>query len=100
HGIPAPGSEASAPRSPAMVRKIRGSLGSILADAQERGLVARNVVRELRSRRREGKERRAERRQKGKLKVGVDIPTPDEIKRILNAASGQLRPLLMTAIFT
>jgi len=63
-------------------------------------LVARNVVRELRSRRREGKERRAERRQKGKLKVGVDIPTPDEIKRILNAASGQLRPLLMTAIFT
>ncbi len=99
HGIPAPGSEDNAPRSPAMVRKIRGSLGSILADAQERGLVARNVVRELRSNRRRGKERRAERRQKGKLKVGVNIPTPDEIKRILNAASGQLRPLLMTAIF-
>ena len=100
HGIPAPGSEDNAPRSLAMVRKIRGSLGSILADAQERGLVARNVVRELRSNRRQGKERRAERRQKGKLKVGVDIPSPDEIKRILNAASGQLRPLLMTAIFT
>ena len=74
HGIPAPGSEDNAPRSPAMVRKIRGSLGSILADAQERGLVARNVVRELRSNRRRGKERRAERRQKGKLKVGVNIP--------------------------
>jgi integrase len=100
HGIPAPGSEDNAPRSPVMVRKIRGSLGSILADAQERGLVARNVVRELRSSRRQGKERRAERRHKGKLKVGVDIPTPDEIKCILNAASGQLRPLLMTAIFT
>jgi integrase len=100
HGTPAPGSEDNSPRSPAMVRKIRGSLGSILADAQERGLVARNVVRELRSNRRRGKERRAERRQKGKLKVGVDIPTLDEIKRILGAASGQLRPLLMTAIFT
>jgi integrase len=100
HGFPAAGTENNAMRSPAMVKKIRGSLGSILADAQERGLVARNVVRELRSNRRRGKERRAERRQKGKLKVGVDIPTADEIKRILNAASGQRRPLLMTAIFT
>ncbi|MGO9629513.1 MAG: tyrosine-type recombinase/integrase [Xanthobacteraceae bacterium] len=100
HGTPALGSDDNSPRSPAMVRKIRGSLGSILADAQERGLVARNVVRELRSNRRRGKEGRAERRQKGKLKVGVDIPTPDEIKRILGAASGRLRPLLMTAIFT
>jgi integrase len=38
--------------------------------------VARNVVRELRSGRRRGKERHTERRQKGKLKVGVDIPSP------------------------
>ena len=42
-------------RSPAMVRKILTSLGSILADAQERGLVAQNVVRGLRANRR-GKE--------------------------------------------
>jgi integrase len=34
-------------RSPAMVRKVLVSLGSLLADAQERGLVARNVVRDL-----------------------------------------------------
>ena len=39
-------------RSPAMVRKVRGSLGAILADAQERGLVAQNVVRALRANRR------------------------------------------------
>jgi hypothetical protein len=31
-------------RSPAMVRKVRRSLGGILADAQERGLAAQNVA--------------------------------------------------------
>jgi integrase len=88
------------PRSRAMVKKIRGSLGSILADAQERGLVARNVVRDLRSKRRRGGERRAERRQKGRLKMGVDIPTRDEIRAIVEHAGGRSRPLLLTAIFT
>jgi integrase len=38
-------------RSPAMVRKILTSIGSLLSDAQERGLVAQNVVRGLRLRR-------------------------------------------------
>jgi integrase len=88
------------PRSPALVKKVRGSLGAILSDAQERGLVARNVVRELRSTRRRGKERRADRRQKGKLKVGVDIPAPKEIKAIIEAAEGRWRPFFLTAIFT
>jgi integrase len=88
------------PRSPGLVRKIRGSLGAILADAQERGLVARNVVRELRAGRRRGRERRAERRQKGKLKVGVDIPTPAEIRAIIETADGRWRPFFLTAIFT
>lgn len=88
------------PRSAALVKKVRGSLGAILADAQERGLVARNVVRELRSSRRRGKERRADRRQKRKLKVGVDIPAPDEIKAIIEAADGRWRPFFLTAIFT
>jgi integrase len=86
--------------SPAMVRKIRSSLSGILADAQERGLVAHNVVRDLRSRRRRGKERQAERRQRGKLKVGVDIPSPDEVKAILAAAQGRWRPFLLVAVFT
>ena len=63
------GAEAQ-PRSPAMIRKIRVSLSSLISDAQERGMVARNVVRDLRSTRRRGAERRAERRQKGKLKIG------------------------------
>jgi integrase len=88
------------PRSSAMVRKIRVSLSALLSDAQERGLVSRNVVRELRRTRKRGKERQAEKRQKGKLKVGVDIPTREEIKAIVEAAKGRWRPILLTAIFT
>ena len=83
-----------------MVRKVRVSLSSLLSDAQERGLVSRNVVRDLRRTRARGVERKAERRQKGKLKVGVDIPTREEIKAIVEAAKGRWRPILLTAIFT
>ena len=97
-GKPAPGEKAADPRSPAMTKKILVALGSILADAQERGHVNRNVVRELRSRRRRGKG--SEARQKRKLKVGADIPTPDEIRAIVGALEGRWRPLLLTAIFT
>ncbi len=50
--------------------------------------------------RKRGKERQAEKRQKGKLKVGVDIPTREEIKAIVEAAKGRWRPILLTAIFT
>jgi integrase len=83
-----------------MVRKVRTSLSALLSDAQERGLVSRNVVRELRRARKRGKERQAEKRQKGKLKVGVDIPAREEIKAIVEAAKGRWRPLLLAAIFT
>ena len=87
-------------RSPAMVRKVRGSLSSILADAQERGSIGQNVVRNLRARRQRGKEARATKRQKRKLKIGVDIPAPDEVRAIVSALSGRWRPLILTAIFT
>jgi integrase len=93
-------SDESRPRSPAMIRKIRVSLSSLISDAQERGLVARNVVRDLRSSRRRGKERRGERRQKGRLKFGVDIPTREEIKAVVAHLDGRWRPVLMAAIFT
>jgi hypothetical protein len=36
--------------STAMVKRIRSALGMLLTDAMERGLVAKNVVRELRRR--------------------------------------------------
>src|SRR5690606_12536680 len=76
-------------RSPAMVGKVIASLGSILADAQERGFAARNAVREMRGRRRRGKERQADRRQKGKLRVGVDIPTPVEIAQVIRTLDSE-----------
>ncbi|RWO61331.1 site-specific integrase [Mesorhizobium sp.] len=87
-------------RSQIMVRKVLGSLGSLLADALERGLATRNPVRDLRGGRRRGKERQADKRQKGKLKIGVDIPTREEIKAIVDASSGRWRPLLITSVFT
>ena len=87
-------------RSGPMVRKVRVSLSSLISDALERGLVSHNVVRELRARRKPGREHQAERRQRGKLKVGVDIPTPEEIRAIVGAATGRWRPFLLTAIFT
>ena len=87
-------------RSAALMRKVLSSLGSLLADAQEQGLAARNAVRELRRNRRRGKDHHADRRQKGRLKVGVDIPRPDEIKLIIDNAQGRWRPLLVAAAFT
>ncbi len=86
-------------RSPAMVRKILGSLSSILTDAQERGLVVQNVVRGLRSRRQRGKDRRADKRQRGKLRIAVDIPSPDEVRAIIAQLDGRWRSLFLTAIF-
>lgn len=86
-------------RSPAMTKKIITSLGSILSDANERGLATRNPVRDIRGSRK-GRERRAERRQRGRLEVGVDIPTRDEIKALVATLGGNWRPLLLTEVFT
>jgi integrase len=87
--------------SPTMVKYIVRSLGALLADAQESGLVVRNAVRELSGKRRHKKSQNNARAQRGgKLRVGVDIPTKDEIRAIVNAAEGRWRPLLITAIFT
>lgn len=86
-------------RSPAMVKKVLTSLGSVFADANERGLATRNPVRDIK-RNRNGRDRRAEKRQKGRLEVGVDIPTRDEIKALLAVLEGNWRPILLTVIFT
>ncbi|RVG20273.1 tyrosine-type recombinase/integrase [Sinorhizobium meliloti] len=87
-----------ADRSAAMIKKVLVSLGSLLADAQERGLVARNVVRDMKAKRGSGEERKAK-RQKGRLKVGVDIPTREEVKALIAALAGRWRPLILTATF-
>jgi len=90
--------------APVMVRRTRTLLGALIADAQERGLVAQNVVRSLRTSRR-GKDASGERRRKRKLKMGVDIPTPAEMRAIIAKLpeikeSTRFRPLVLTAIFT
>ena len=85
-------------RSPALIRKVVISLGSILGHAMALGLASRNVVREAagHSRRRQRLAKRHEKR----LEIGVDIPTKDELRLILSHARGRWRALIVTAIFT
>jgi integrase len=85
-------------RSASMAKRVLTSLGTMLADAQERGLVVRNAAREMQARR-GSKADRQEKRQKGRLKVGVDIPTREDVKALVAALSGRWRPLLLTATF-
>jgi integrase len=90
-----------AKRSPAMTKRVLVSLGTMLADMQERGLVATNVVRGLKKSNRKRRNKTAgggpARR---KLKVGVDIPMPEEIKLLIAHSQDRWRPLLLTAAFT
>jgi integrase len=83
--------------SASMVRRLTSCLGSILTDAQERGQCAYNAVREMSHNAK--RKRQIEKRQKRKLEVGVDIPTPGEVSLLLRHAKGRWRPLLVTAVF-
>jgi integrase len=85
-------------RSAAMARGVTGSLRAIFATAQEQGHVNHNPVSALSHRRRH--RGNASDRHKRKLRIGVDIPRPDEIRAIIDSAEGTWRPLLLTAIFT
>jgi integrase len=95
-GIPVPGQSVGQKRSPAMVKKIMGSLTSLLGDAHEAGYVAQNVARALSNR----KKKKTKAEQRRKLKVGEDIPTIGEIKAIASKLTGRWRPFILTAIFT
>jgi integrase len=77
--------------SRSLARKILTALKGILTEAQRRGNVAQNVALGVTI----GPDKR-----KTKIAVGRDIPTPDELRRILAAASPQARPLLLTAAMT
>jgi integrase len=87
-------------RSADMTKRVLISLGTMLADAQERGHVAMNAVRSLRRGRKRGKERQAERRKRGKLKIGTDIPSREEIRGIIGKLSDRWRPIILTAAFS
>jgi integrase len=75
-----------------MARKVLTTLKAILRDAMRRGTVAQNVATSVRV--------DSNKRDQPKLEVGRDIPTPDEIRRIVQAASDRWRPLLVVAAFT
>ena len=75
-----------------MARKVLLSIKSIIRDAHRRGHVAQNVATDVRIHNGNGR---------AKLRVGIDIPTPQEIKAILDhAAPGRARAFLMTAALT
>jgi integrase len=89
-------------RSGAMIKRALVSLSSILSDAQDRGLVAQNVLhrRSVKKKKNGHKDRRDERH----LKVGRDIPTVHEIRSLIphlgTAGEKRTRPLILTAMFT
>jgi integrase len=75
-------------RSKAMAGKAVRALSSILSEAQRRGLVAQNVARDVKVVR------------SSREKAKIVIPTKDELRAILEHAPSDMRPLLLTAIFT
>jgi integrase len=75
-----------------LARKVLVSLKSLLREAQRRGHVAQNVSL--------GVSIGFDKRSKRKLKVGADIPTPGEIKRLIDTATGKWRAMLITVVFT
>jgi integrase len=87
------GTDQHKPMTRASARKVLASLKSLLRDAHRRGNVAQNVASSVRI--------AVTAREKRKLKIGEDIPTPDEIRQIINKASSErLSVLLITAVST
>jgi hypothetical protein len=70
-----------------MAKKVLSSLGAILANAMVAGKVARNVVRE--QSRETRRQNRLDRRHTVRLRVGVDVPSKDEIRAMLTHAQGR-----------
>lgn len=75
-------------RGKAMAVMILRALSSAIGEAQRRGLVAQNVAAGVRIKRAKRERER------------VQIPTKDELRAILKAATDRERPLVMTAVFT
>lgn len=76
-----------------LARRILGVLKSILKDAKRRGNVAQNVAADVAV--------GSSARNKPRLKIGVDIPTRDEVRAMIGAApEGWARAFFMVAAFT
>lgn len=91
------GDDERKPRSAALTRKVLTTLGSIVSHAKERGAFAgANPVRDMGR----GRRIRSDGRHKKLLQVGVDIPSPEEIKRLLAAVPNDHAPILKVAVFS
>jgi len=78
--------------SESLRRKVLVSLSSILRLAMRHGLVNRNAA--------DGFRVKTNKRSKRKLQIGVDIPSPDEVRTFLPETQGKTRALFLTAVFT
>jgi integrase len=75
-----------------LARKVLGTLKSILSETQRRGLVAQNAALPVKV--------NAKKRDVEKLEVGINIPSKEQVQRLLATISGRHRPLIVTAVFT
>jgi len=75
-----------------LAKKVMTSLKGLLKRAQLRGEVAQNVALPVSV--------TMKKRDKRNLEVGVDVPSPPEIKQIIDACEDRWRPVIVTAIFT
>jgi len=79
-------------KSRPLMRRVFGLLRMVLTEAQRRGLVAQNAA--------QGIQVDLSSRDKRMLEIGIDIPSRDEVRMLVEASKGRWRPLLVTAIFT
>jgi integrase len=80
-------------RSLAMRRKVLTNLKTAISFCQAKGRVAQNVALAVKIKADDG-------RDDAPLRAGVDFPDKAELRTILDKATGRLRPLVITAIFT
>jgi integrase len=75
-------------RSRAMTQKAIKILKGILKDAKRRGLVSQNVAQDVSV------------KDQHRHKEEIVVPSPAEVRQLIDGATGRWRPLLITAIFT
>ena len=73
-------------------RTVLTCLKGVLKESKRRGLVAQNVAL--------GVSVDMPSRHQRKIAIGQDVPSKEEVGRIINTADGRWRPLLITAVFT
>ena len=79
-------------RSRALAKKVLTSLKGILKEAKRRGYVAQNVAADVSI--------KMQSRHDDRLKIGIDIPTKEEIKTLIVASPDDWRAFMLMTVFT